>query len=150
MSGFKTAARLAAAAVMAALVSACAATPGDPTMGNLESARAGMTTGALPASVPAHHVTRAPDIKDLNGLKPDDVLSMLGQPDLRRDEPPAEVWQYRAADCVLNLFFYDEAGGYRLAHTESWQRTLSSSTSPAQCRDADAPIKAHFITQSAL
>ena len=139
---------------MVALVSACAAVPGDPTMGTAgshsENTGAGMTTGALPASMPAHHVTRAPDIKDLNGLKPDDVLSMLGQPDLRRDEPPAEVWQYRAADCVLNLFFYDEAGGYRLAHTESWQRTLSSSTSPAQCHDADAPIKAHFITQSAL
>jgi hypothetical protein len=154
MSGFKIAARLAAATVMAALVSACAAASGNPTMGNSggnsESTRAGMVMGALPASMPAHHVTRAPDIKDLNGLRPDDVLSMLGQPDLRRDEPPAEVWQYRAADCVLNLFFYDDAGGYRLAHTESWQRSLSSGTSPAQCNDADAPIKAHFITQSSL
>jgi hypothetical protein len=144
MSGFATAARLAAVISMAALVSACTATPGDP--GN-----AGMAMNSIPLSLPYHHsAAHAPDVRDLNGLKPDDVLSMLGQPDLKRDEPPAEVWQYRAADCVLNLFFYDDAGGYRLAHTESWQRTLSSGTSPAQCRDADAPIKAHYITQSLL
>ena len=97
-----------------------------------------------------HQDTRAPDIKDLAGLKPADVLSMLGQPDLRRNEPPAELWQYRAADCVLNLFFYSDAGDYRLAHAEAWQRTLAGGGSPARCHDEDAPIKAHLISQSSL
>jgi hypothetical protein len=91
-----------------------------------------------------------PAIRDLAGLKPADVISILGQPDLRRDEPPAELWQYRAADCVLNLFFYSEAGDYRLAHAEAWQRTLASGSGPTRCHDEDAPIKAHLISQSRL
>lgn len=142
MSGFGTAARLAALMVVAALVSACAAAPDNTASGT----RLNTTAAALPGRFGRH----PPDLKDLNGLKPDDVLAMLGQPDLRRDEPPAEMWQYRTADCVLNLFFYDDTGGYRLSHVEAWQRSLSTSTMPAQCRDADAPIKAHFITQSSL
>jgi hypothetical protein len=106
----------------------------------------------MPTSVPGnlHSFARPPAIKDLAGLKPADVLSILGQPDLKRDEPPAELWQYRAADCVLNLFFYDDAGSYRLDHAESWQRTLAAGTSPVHCRDEDAPIKAHLISQSSL
>ncbi|HEY1506188.1 MAG TPA: hypothetical protein VGF92_17915 [Stellaceae bacterium] len=94
--------------------------------------------------------SRTPAIKDLAGLKPADVVAILGQPDLRRDEPPAELWQYRAADCVLNLFFYGGAGGYRLAHAEAWQRSLAGSGAPARCHDENAPIKAHLISESGL
>lgn len=142
MRGFGTAARFAAVTVVAALLSGCAAAPDNATSGTRHD-----TTST---SLPGRFAGRPPDVKDLNGLKPDDVLAMLGQPDLRREEPPAEMWQYRTSDCVLSLFFYDDAGGYRLAHVEAWQRSLSASTMPSQCRDADAPIKAHFITQSAL
>jgi hypothetical protein len=137
------AAGIAAAVALAALVSACAApSPGGPTMG-----RDG-TSAMSPSNLqsPSH----PPDIKDLAGLKPAEIVSILGQPDLKRDEPPAELWQYRAADCVLNLFFYDNAGNERLTHAEAWQRSLSAGSTPARCHDEDAPIKAHFITQSAL
>lgn len=107
---------------------------------------------AIPTALPGdrHSFTHAPAMQDLAGLKPNDVLSILGEPELKRAEPPAELWQYRTADCVLNLFFYDNAGSYRLTHAEAWQRTLSASSAPAQCNDANAPIKAHFITQSRL
>jgi len=131
-------AAIAAAIAIAGSLAACAA-PGEsatPTSASL-----------FPASPSASH---APDIKDLAGLKPADVLSILGQPDLRRHEPPAELWQYRAADCVLNLFFYGDAGDYRLTHAEAWQRTLAGGSRPARCHDEDAPIKAHLISQSRL
>jgi hypothetical protein len=132
----------AAAVAVTALLSACA----SPSPGGAGTA---MTA---PVSVPGtlHSLARPPEIKDLAGLKPADVLSVLGQPDLKRDEPPAELWQYRAADCVLNLFFYDDAGGYHITHAEAWQRTLAAGTSPTRCRDEDAPIKAHLISQSGL
>src|SRR6185437_16057487 len=100
---------------------------------------------ASPQPAPPAPENGAPAIKDLAGLKPADVLSILGKPDLKRDEPPAELWQYRAADCVLNLFFYDDAGGYRLTHIEAWQRTLAGGSLPARCHDEDAPIKARLI-----
>ena len=89
---------------------------------------------------------RVPAVADLPGLRPADVLSMLGQPDLKRNEPPAELWQYRAADCVLNLFFYDDAGNYRLDHVEAWERNFAGSA-PTRCRDENAPIKAHLVSR---
>jgi hypothetical protein len=127
------AAAVAAAIAIVGALSACAAPNGAATS----------TTSSTDTLDNRH----APDINKLAGLKPSDVLAMLGNPDLRRTEPPAELWQYRAADCVLNLFFYDEAGDYRLTHIEAWQRSLASGGSaPARCHDADAPIKAHLIS----
>ena len=135
------AAAVAAAFVILAALAACASQGG---------AASTTSTAAFPASALAQSSARAPAIKDLAGLKPADVVSILGPPDLRRDEPPAELWQYRAADCVLNLFFYGDNGGYRLTHAEAWQRTLSSGNEPAHCHDEDAPIKAHLVSRSSL
>jgi hypothetical protein len=117
----------------AALVSACAA----PSPGAANS------PGATAISRPG--TARIPALKELTGLQPPEILAMLGQPDLRRDEPPAEMWQYRAADCVLNLFFYEESGSYRLTHSETWQRSLAGGSAPASCRDENAPLKAHLV-----
>src|SRR6185437_14113563 len=57
--------------------------------------------------------------------------------------PPAELWQYRTTDCVLNLFFYHEAGVYRLLSAESWTRASAASAAPVPCRAAGAPVDAH-------
>lgn len=131
----------AAAVLILTTVSGCASSDGS---------MSATSTAESPPPNLAETSPRAPAIKDLAGLKPADVISILGEPDLRRDEPPAELWQYRAADCVLNLFFYSEAGSYRLAHVEAWQRTLAGGSVPARCHDEDAPIKAHLISQSRL
>ena len=134
------AAAIAAAFAIPVALAACAAPNGATT-----ATRAPSADPALSSTTP-----RAPEIKDLAGLQPADVVSMLGPPDLRRDEPPAELWQYRAADCVLNLFFYSDAGGYRLAHAEAWQRSPGGGSVPARCHDEDAPIKAHLVSRSVL
>jgi hypothetical protein len=134
------AAAAAAAIAIAGALAACASPGGSATS----------TTGTTSSFARLEGTPRAPDIKDLAGLKPNDVLSMLGKPDLQRAEPPAELWQYRAADCVLNLFFYSDAGGSHLTHAEAWQRTLAGGSSPARCHDEDAPIKAHLISQSSF
>jgi hypothetical protein len=133
---------IAAAVAIAAIVGACTS-PG-------EAVTAPPTPFASPffGAPPAR--ARTPEIRDLAGLEPADVLSILGQPDLKRDEPPAELWQYRAPDCVLNLFFYDQAGSYRLAHAEAWQRALAGGSAPARCHDEAAPIKAHLVSRSSL
>ena len=47
---------------------------------------------------------------------------MLGEPDLRRPEPPAELWQYRSADCVLDVFLYADDGRYRVVRSETRNR----------------------------
>ena len=46
------------------------------------------------------------DPHQLMGLAPDAVNSLLGLPSLLRTESPAEVWQYTAEDCVLDIYLY--------------------------------------------
>ena len=59
---------------------------------------------------------------DLAGLGAVQVLALLGSPDFRRSEPPAELWQYRRANCILDVFLREDARGYRVVHAETRQR----------------------------
>jgi len=69
-------------------------------------------------------------------LKPDELLgsvreqvtTLLGDPDFRRDDPPAQLMQYRGSRCILDLFLYvDSAGGpHRVAHVETRGRTVAA------------------------
>ncbi|MFZ0694439.1 MAG: hypothetical protein WAN51_09880 [Alphaproteobacteria bacterium] len=43
---------------------------------------------------------------ELVGLSADQVTNLLGKPSFVRHDMPAEVWQYRARDCVLDVFLY--------------------------------------------
>ena len=63
-----------------------------------------------PAGGPA-----APSLADLasgpqhfEGLDGKVILAALGDPNFRRRETPAEVWQYYGPGCILDLFLYDE------------------------------------------
>jgi hypothetical protein len=136
---------LLAAAMIAGLVAACAAPPTAAPRSSSQSAVLNSTPAAAVAPL------RVPSLQELTGLRPREILAMLGQPDLKRTEPPAELWQYRAADCVLNLFFYLDTAGYRLFHAETWSRDFAASSTPTRCRDASAPVRAHLVqTRSAL
>jgi hypothetical protein len=53
------------------------------------------------------------------GLDSGAVRKLLGEPGLIRRETPAEVWQYRTADCVLDVVLYDHAAGPRVAYAEA-------------------------------
>jgi hypothetical protein len=79
-----------------------------------------------PATAPA-----APSLADLasdpqhfEGLDGKVVLAALGDPNFRRRETPAEVWQYYGPGCILDLFLYDEGQGSKtdldgkVAHAE--------------------------------
>lgn len=48
------------------------------------------------------------DPEQLMGLAPRAISRLLGPPSLLRTERPAEVWQYTAADCVLDIYLYAE------------------------------------------
>jgi hypothetical protein len=104
------------------------------------------STQAAPlAATPAAAVATAglSELGALKGMRPTEIVALLGQPELKRDEPPAELWQYRTSDCVLNLFFYSEAGAYRLLSAESWTRASAASAAPVPCRASGAPVGAH-------
>jgi len=80
---------------------------------------------ALPAE-PA--MARPPAAQPLTGLSAAEVVALLGEPDFRRAEPPAELWQYRSADCVLDLFLYGDAAGARVVIADAGNVRRSNGT----------------------
>lgn len=64
-------------------------------------------------------------LDQFTGLRPVDLVALLGQPNLRRSDPPAELWQYRRTGCVLELYLYRDGDAYRVVHAETLGRTLS-------------------------
>ncbi len=68
--------------------------------------------------------TPAPPLNDdpeqVMGLDDEALEALIGPPGLRRDEHPAQVWQYRGESCVLDLFLYpdDEAEPHRVVYYE--------------------------------
>ena len=66
---------------------------------------------AEPPAAAERKTARAPindDPDQLMGLAPHAVNRLLGPPSLLRTELPAQVWQYTAADCVLDIYLYAE------------------------------------------
>ena len=51
------------------------------------------------------------DPSQVMGLDGPALEALLGRPGFVRAEPPAQVWQYRGKDCVLDVFLYTGAGG---------------------------------------
>ena len=48
-----------------------------------------------------------PKLNTLLNLTAKDVHALLGMPSFKRSDNPAEIWQYRAASCILDLFLYE-------------------------------------------
>ena len=66
------------------------------------------------------------DPQALMGLSPNEVTAMMGQPELRRQEPPAEVWQYRTSTCVFDVYLYDD----RVTYFEARHRRQGTVSAP--------------------
>jgi hypothetical protein len=69
------------------------------------------------------------------GLDGGAVRKLLGEPGLIRRETPAEVWQYRTADCVLDVVLYDHATGPRVAYAEARTSTAEPAPTDTCLRD---------------
>lgn len=63
---------------------------------------------------------------ELVGMTDHEVEAIFGSASYIRHEPPAAVWQYRHADCFVDLFLYTDEnsavpgprGPHRVAHVE--------------------------------
>lgn len=53
------------------------------------------------------------------GLDRQALATAFGQPQMLRNEPPAEVWQYGGFDCVVDFYLYDSDGVMRVAYVEA-------------------------------
>jgi hypothetical protein len=65
-----------------------------------------------------------PPPSDLTGMSHFQVIGLLGEPGFKRDDDPAQIWQYRTKTCALDVFLYrsgDETV-YRVDHFEARHR----------------------------
>jgi len=94
------------------------APPASPSREDAASAAETTSTTALAAISPA--LVRPPikDVRELIGLAPTELHARLGDPALRRRDAPAEIWQYRSALCVLDLFLYRDGAVTRVTNVE--------------------------------
>ena len=68
--------------------------------------------------------THAPELPPggLIGLTGPELPLFLGTPALRRSEPPAEIWQYAARDCLLYVFLYLDDELLSVRHADARNR----------------------------
>jgi hypothetical protein len=52
----------------------------------------------------------------LKGLNTLQVTEVLGRPGFLRHDSPAEIWQYRANGCTLDLYIYEFGNGQMVDH----------------------------------
>jgi hypothetical protein len=107
--------RIVALALAAALLSACALSPQPPSPPP-QAAALGDPAVMIGADAPA-------------------LERLFGPPRLVRRDAPAELWQYRAHDCVVDLFLYQEKDGLRLLYLEA-RTGAAEVTAPRPCLDA--------------
>ncbi|PWR22511.1 hypothetical protein [Zavarzinia aquatilis] len=77
------------------------------------------------AETPApRHRPLAPELPagGLVGLTGPELPLLLGTPALRRSEPPAEIWQYSARDCLLHVFLYLDEDVLSVRHADARDR----------------------------
>lgn len=93
-------------------LTACAA-PNQAKMKSGAPVETAAYTPAPDSAVPQPGLPGRPSVTDLargpqrfEGLLGKDVIDLLGDPNFRRHEWPAEVWQYYGPGCILDLFLY--------------------------------------------
>jgi len=101
-------------ALALSLLTACAATP----EAKLEAATAPPNRVAKPVEPPSAPAPPRPDPAQLLGMEATHLKTLLGEPNLIRREPPAQVWLYAGGACVFHVYLYKlpDAAGYRVTH----------------------------------
>lgn len=111
--------KAAALAFALALLGACTTT-GQNTSG------ANGTAGLGEASAPSQEQKTARavlyDPEEFIGYGPQRLLPIMGAPDFVRRDGPAQIWQYRAENCVLDLFLYGKNDDSQVRHVELRER----------------------------
>jgi len=62
------------------------------------------------------------EIASLTQMSDSQLTQRLGAPDFTRHDDPAQIWQYRSASCVLDVFLYPEDGGLKVVHATTRDR----------------------------
>ncbi|MEX1109760.1 MAG: hypothetical protein WEC00_12665 [Dongiaceae bacterium] len=66
------------------------------------------------------------------GLDSDRLAAQLGMPVFLMRAKASEIWQYRAENCVLDLYLYEESGALRVLYLEA-RDSFGESQAPGAC-----------------
>jgi hypothetical protein len=74
-----------------------------------------------------------PEPDNLIGYSPSRLKSLFGEPSFVRSDPPAELWQYKNASCIMDLYLYnDGSDNFAVTHLE-FRQTEQSVEKFEQC-----------------
>ena len=111
-------------------------------------------SSSAPLATATAEASAAPAAGDALAAPPDDLLGLdeatlkhwFGPPSFIRRDYPAEVWQYRAKACVLELYLYPAADHMAVTHAEATsggtQSTEETGLGPCLSALAEAKRKA--------
>ncbi|MBM08928.1 MAG: hypothetical protein CMF69_05025 [Magnetovibrio sp.] len=68
------------------------------------------------------NVFKQRSIKSLISLTASEILSLLGAPQFKRVDAPAQIWRYHNNECILYLFLYPSSNSLTVAHLETLSR----------------------------
>jgi hypothetical protein len=119
-------------ALLLALLAGCQTTGEGTATGGTSTDSTGTVSGVGEAAKPDGKVAAAQAIRfnasEFKGFSPDRVLPILGAPDFVRRDGNAQIWQYRATNCVLDLFLYKTGGETTVKHAELRPRIPGAET----------------------
>ena len=113
-------------ALIAAL-SGCTQLPATPAVSPSPS------VALAPAPTPGEPALPPPEA--LIGADRDTIADRLGKPVFLMRAQASEIWQYRAAGCVLDVYLYEEAGAMRVAYIEA-RDLAGTELAPGDCMKA--------------
>lgn len=87
-----------------------------------QTAATGTVSGVGEARKPGGNATVVHVVRfnsdEFMGYSPERVLPILGAPDFVRRDGSAQIWQYRATNCILDLFLYTADNETHVKHAE--------------------------------
>jgi hypothetical protein len=124
------------ALLLLALLAGCETTGGGSSVsgGSASNGSNGAGTGEAgrPAAGNASTVSALQAVRfdagEFMGYSPERVLPVLGAPDFVRRDGNAQIWQYRATSCILDLFLYKANGSTQVKHAELRPRAPATET----------------------
>lgn len=114
--------------VHSALISLLLLAGCQTTAGNVSGVgEAGSPSGSKTTNVAVAKGIRF-DANEFVGFSPDRVLPIMGAPDFVRRDGAAQIWQYRATNCILDLFLYEAGSETKVKHAELRSRVPGAET----------------------
>src|SRR6185369_15405950 len=107
--------RATAIVALSLLPAAC----GAPHLKTNTQSAAATTTGSADSAPDAQPAGFTPTAGNLLGADPSKLEQWLGKPGLVRLDDPAQVWQYRAQGCVVDVYLYPSSDGMAVSHAEA-------------------------------